>query len=287
MPQKPRDSDAKQPLFSIAIPAYKDKTLLGLALTSILTQSIADLEVIVSDDSASDELQALVAATGDKRVVYLRRDAPAGAVANWNYCLDQCRGRYIVLMHHDERFAHPNCLAAIERTFRDTRAQVVVSALTIESKSGSRSQSLPHRAARRFTAAYFHDLALIYNTIGPVSVLALDQSAATVRFDERLRWLVDAEYYARLFAGRIVRVCTDSEVISHLEHAHRITDRLDTVQLETAERAAILSRESSMLRRAVLRTAWLLRDGSGRAKRILTRGRRVRPKTAPGHERPE
>lgn len=275
MLQKPRDIDAQRPVFSIAIPAYKETALLELALRAILNQTVRDIEVIVSDDSAAEDIRVLVSSLNDARVAYIRRDAPAGAVANWNYCLDQCRGRYVVLMHHDERFAHPGCLAAIERTFQDTRAQIVISALTLENASGSRPQSAPHRAARRFSAACFPDLALIYNTIGPVSVLALDENAATVRFDERLRWLVDGEYYARLFAGRAVRVCPDSRIISHLEHAHRITDRLDTARLETEERAAILSREPSALRRAVLRTAWVLRDGGGRAKKMLFRGRCV------------
>lgn len=269
MPQKPRDSDAKRPLFSIAIPAYKDKTLLGLALTSILTQSIADLEVIVSDDSSSDELQALVAATGDSRVIYCRRGAPPGAVANWNYCLGLCRGRYVVLMHHDERFAHPDCLSSLEKEFQATHAEVLISSLTLETSDGLRPFGPGRTLVRQISARLCPRVLLIDNAVGPTSTLALQEQARLVRFDERLTWLVDVEYYVRLFSGRRVRLCSSSRLISRLDHEHRITSALDTESVAAAERRKILEREPAFAARAFLRVGWAAYAAARAVKRRL------------------
>lgn len=267
----PEENAGGRPLFSVAIPAYKEKTLLGRALFSILTQTVSDLEIIVSDDSDSAEIRALLKAIDDPRVRYVRRPPPPGAVANWNFCLGECRGRYVVLLHHDECFADADCLRQIERVFRDKKAQIVASSVLIETPSRGVRLLPGGRVLRRIFASLSPRLFLAYNAVGPVSVLALDREAASTRFDERLRWLVDAEYYSRLFAGRRMRSCPRSRVLSHVAHEHRITQGMDLEEEETRERRALLSREPARPGRAALRLGWALHDSLRWLKRWLKR----------------
>jgi len=257
---------AASPLFSVAIPAYKDAALLRLALESVLSQEASDLEVVISDDSDSAELAAVAAAARDPRVRYVARRGNAGAAPNWNFCLEQCRGRYAVLLHHDERFAHSGCLGAIARTFHEQNAQVVVSALSVET-GGALVPFDGSRTAVRRLAAVFPRVLLVFNAVGPVSTLALDEEARAVRFDPDLRWLVDAEYYARLFAGRRVRFCAGSRVLSRVEHENRITSALDLARVEPEERSRVLAKQTGAAARAFLRAGWAAYDAARALKR--------------------
>lgn len=47
------------PLISICIPAYKNTDYLSVLLQSVAVQTFRDFEVVVSDDSPTDEVETL------------------------------------------------------------------------------------------------------------------------------------------------------------------------------------------------------------------------------------
>ena len=70
------------PLVSIVIATYRSRhDHLRVAIGSALAQTMADIEVIVSDDSPDDALSGLVASFHDERLRY-RHNAPALGVAS-------------------------------------------------------------------------------------------------------------------------------------------------------------------------------------------------------------
>lgn len=103
------------PLVSIAIPAYQRPDLLARALRSALGQAGLSpgqtLEILVSEDPpatgptpASDRIEALCRAQTDPRFRY-HRHASNQSLENWNHCLREARGRWIILLHDDDWLA--------------------------------------------------------------------------------------------------------------------------------------------------------------------------------------
>jgi glycosyltransferase involved in cell wall biosynthesis len=93
------------PLVSIGIPTFnRAARYLPQSLESALGQTLADLEVIVSDNCSGDNTEELVTAyrRGDHRLRYFRQARNIGPNANANFCLSRARGKYFLLLHDDD-----------------------------------------------------------------------------------------------------------------------------------------------------------------------------------------
>jgi glycosyltransferase involved in cell wall biosynthesis len=86
----------KVPLVSIGLPVYNGERFLAQALDSLLGQTLADFELIVSDNASTDRTAeiCLAYATRDARVRYVRQETNIGALRNWNFVARQARGQY-------------------------------------------------------------------------------------------------------------------------------------------------------------------------------------------------
>jgi glycosyltransferase involved in cell wall biosynthesis len=90
-------------LVSVVIPAHNTERYVAEAVTSVLTQQVSDLEVIVVDDASTDNTAQVVADLGDPRVRLVRLDkVGVGAARNRGICL--ARGRFIAFLDADDRW---------------------------------------------------------------------------------------------------------------------------------------------------------------------------------------
>jgi glycosyltransferase involved in cell wall biosynthesis len=95
------------PLVTIAIPTYnRANNYLRQALTSALTQTYPNIEIIVSDNCSTDHTEALVRGFSDRRLKYLRHEKNIGANNNFNFCLQQATGTYFLMLHDDDLIDH-------------------------------------------------------------------------------------------------------------------------------------------------------------------------------------
>jgi glycosyltransferase involved in cell wall biosynthesis len=90
------------PRVSVILPTYNRLRTLPDAISSVLTQSVRDLELIVVDDASSEDIGGLIADIGDPRLVYVRRPANGGAGAARNTGLAHARGQYIAFQDSDD-----------------------------------------------------------------------------------------------------------------------------------------------------------------------------------------
>lgn len=89
---------------SIAIPAYKGR-FLSHAIRSVLAQTYTNLELIIVNDSSSENLAAIVNSFNDDRIQYYENEVNIGGkdpVANWNKCLTYATGVYFSLLCDDD-----------------------------------------------------------------------------------------------------------------------------------------------------------------------------------------
>lgn len=87
---------------SVILPTYNRSGTLVAAMTSVLAQSHADLELIVVDDASTEDIESVVRGVGDDRVRYVRRPRNGGAAAARNTGLGHARGDYIAFQDSDD-----------------------------------------------------------------------------------------------------------------------------------------------------------------------------------------
>jgi glycosyltransferase involved in cell wall biosynthesis len=91
------------PLVTIAIPTYnRADSYLPQSLASALAQTYSHLEIIVSDNCSTDDTKTYISSIVDPRLRYFRHDVNIGATPNFNFCLEQARGDYFLLLHDDD-----------------------------------------------------------------------------------------------------------------------------------------------------------------------------------------
>ncbi|WP_236886760.1 glycosyltransferase [Clostridium beijerinckii] len=96
------------PLVSILIPTYNQVKYLKLALDSALNQSYRNTEIIISDDSTTNDVKELVNQYMLKtdKIKYFNNDGPTGDRGKFNMekCFAASSGAYINYLFHDDLF---------------------------------------------------------------------------------------------------------------------------------------------------------------------------------------
>ena len=101
----------KDILFSVTIPAYKDRYLKE-TIDSVLAQTYQNYEVVIVNDASPYDLDNIVNQYTDPRIHYFKNEKNCGAkdvVDNWNICLSHATGDYLICMGDDDNLT-PRCL---------------------------------------------------------------------------------------------------------------------------------------------------------------------------------
>ena len=185
------------PLVSICIPAYKNRDFLLILLNSIAAQTFTDFEVIVTDDSPTDEVENVCKEFEETFLIKYFKNYPAkGSPANWNTGIAKASGQWIKIMHDDDWFTHAqslehfvkpitinNSLDFIFSGYRQFEAgklkkEVINSQTTI--------QKLKENSLNLFRKNY----------IGHPSTTLIKNNTGEW-YDENTKWVVDFEFYIR------------------------------------------------------------------------------------------
>jgi glycosyltransferase involved in cell wall biosynthesis len=91
---------------SVCLLAFNHREVIESSLRSILDQSIAGFEVIVSDDCSTDGTweRILEIAAEDARIKPIRTPNNLGMAGNANFAVGQSVRPYIALLHHDDLY---------------------------------------------------------------------------------------------------------------------------------------------------------------------------------------
>jgi glycosyltransferase involved in cell wall biosynthesis len=114
------------------MPVYNAAALLPRALDSVLAQTFGDFELIISDNTSSDETPVICRdyARSDPRIRYIRQPRNIGAVANFNCLFELSKGEYFKWAAHDDILA-PHFLEAGVRALDADSSAVLYSPATI------------------------------------------------------------------------------------------------------------------------------------------------------------
>jgi glycosyltransferase involved in cell wall biosynthesis len=91
--------------FSILIPTYNGGDVLGDTLRSILSQNFTNYEIIVNDDSSSDNTEKIASSFCDSRITFYRNEKNLGYPGNLEQARKRAKGEIIYLMGQDDILA--------------------------------------------------------------------------------------------------------------------------------------------------------------------------------------
>ena len=104
-----KDKNKEKVNLSIGIPAFNQGEYLRSTIESVLSQTIAPAEIVVSDNWSNDETIEIARSFGD-RITLIRPPHHLPMMAHWNYLVSNLRGNWFSLLSSDDE-AKPNFVA--------------------------------------------------------------------------------------------------------------------------------------------------------------------------------
>lgn len=89
-------------LISVCIPTYNGELYLKEQLDSILNQTHAVDEIIISDDSSSDKTVQIIKSYNDPKIILFENQQFSSPIFNLEFALKQAKGKYIFLADQDD-----------------------------------------------------------------------------------------------------------------------------------------------------------------------------------------
>jgi glycosyltransferase involved in cell wall biosynthesis len=201
----PRGSGQHAPKVSVCIPVYNGARYIRDCIDSILSQSFKNFELVIVNDSSSDESEAIIHSYHDPRIKYFENERNLGLVGNWNKCLEYSSGEFVCIFHQDDVMV-PNNLEK-KASLLDSEKQVglVYSDTCIINDEGQMDSDHwfnmldPSVDFVRPGRSFFDLMMINLNIISCPSVMARRECFEKIGgFDARLPFSVDMEMWMRI-----------------------------------------------------------------------------------------
>jgi len=185
----------EEPFFSICIPTFNSVDLLSRLIKSILKQSFKNFEIIISDDSSNDEVFEYCKSLENNVIIYFKHKSVVTATENWNFGLKKSKGKYKMLIHHDDYFSDYLCLEKIYNEHLKNGEMMVYFMSFINENNTRKFYYNKFSIHKIFKNP---DNLLYVNYFSTPSCIVLNQKV-DLFYNEELKWLVDVDFYSRLF----------------------------------------------------------------------------------------
>src|ERR1700682_2806211 len=93
-----------RPKVTIGLPVYNGADHVERSITSVLSQTLGDFELLISDNCSTDETAEICRAyaSQDSRVCYSRTDRNIGAADNFSRVVHLANGEFFKWISHDD-----------------------------------------------------------------------------------------------------------------------------------------------------------------------------------------
>ncbi len=223
------------PVISICIPTYNQTHYLRKTLSSIFSQKEVSIEVIISDDSSTEDVFNLVK---EFRVFHpdinFQRNLPSlGSPRNWDYAISLATGDFIKIMHHDEWFVDDYALSKMLKIAMVNKESLLVSASLLIDRGVHKTFGTNQANIQEIQNE--PERLILANIFGSPSAIFFHRSLVQV-FDEGLIWLVDIEFYVRFLMKNKQLIYIEDALYCSVMDVHNITnDCLYNAELQLAE----------------------------------------------------
>ncbi|WIM43915.1 glycosyltransferase family 2 protein [Methanosarcina mazei] len=187
----------QKPKVSVIIPTYNRAHLIPRAIKSVLNQTYLDIEIIIVDDSSTDNTEEIVKDFKDRRLKYIRHNINKGASAARNTGIRESRGKYIAFQDSDDEWFSNKLEKQIE-AFADAPPEVGIVYSGFYRIEANRKLYLPSDQLS-LKEGNIHNELLKGNFVGTPTVLMKKECFRNQRyFNESLPALEDWELWIEL-----------------------------------------------------------------------------------------
>lgn len=175
-------------MISVAIPTSSmvdGENLFVRCLESLWNQTYQDFEIIVTDNSDDDLIENICKFY--KTGITYYRNPIKGMAQNTNEAIRRSKGELIKILYMDDYLAHTNSLRKVLTHFT---GEWLVSGCIHNDGTVLFNPHYP---------SYSKEITIGKNTVGSPSVLTI-RNKDPIFFDENMTWLLDCDYYLRLYA---------------------------------------------------------------------------------------
>lgn len=219
-------------MISITIPTYEmngiGKLFFENSLTYIAKQTFKDFEVVVSDHSESNEILDICLKFNELDINYIKNKNNKGSSsANLNNAIKRSKYNIIKFLMQDEYLYDENTLFDIKKAFDDENINWVV--------TGCLYGNDPENQIGKMLPIYNDNIIEGNNTIGSPSVVSIRKTNDLELFNPDLIWLMDCDYYKRLYdKWGNPTIIPDYKIFVN-QHENQITNIIDSniKQMET------------------------------------------------------
>jgi GT2 family glycosyltransferase len=194
------------PLLTIAIPTFNRCRWLRQALDSALLQAADDVEIIVSDNASTDGTAAMADEYQAGGVRWVTQPRNLGMVGNWEFLLDEARGRWFLLLSDDDALL-PGCIAVLKTVMKDCHEPVLMGGCIFENHATGMEMPRTHEDAIRAGPDFIRSFILGEVFAVPAATILrtdfLRQVGGYRQNDFQL--VVDAAAWFRIAAAGVIR----------------------------------------------------------------------------------
>jgi len=193
------------PELSICIPTYNGEQFIRETISSILSQTYRDFELVIVDDNSTDETVKIISEFDDPRIRLYRNQDQLGLVDNWNCCIGQSKGSLIQIFHQDDKMASQSAERVISQYHSNPDPGFLFSNLIEIDEHDQVNENTWNKDILPGKDTFFSGEVLFCSLISsgnwiPCSgvVVKADCYRRWGRFDQRLKYTPDLEMWLRL-----------------------------------------------------------------------------------------
>jgi len=239
------------PKVSICIPTYQQTEYLKKTLDSILIQEFNDYEIIITDDSRDNSVRCLVDTYSSSLPIrYYRNEKQLGSPENWNKSVTHANGEYIKIMHHDDWFTNKNSLGLFVKMLDDNPNSVFGFSAT-HIYNVKENTICIHKATKNQINKLSRnpEILLLGNIVGVPSVTIYRRTVKD-KYDNRLKWLVDLEFYIRVInSNKEICFCQEALISRCSGVEHQVSEScMDNPQVDLFENIYLYNKLSPKIK---------------------------------------
>ncbi len=218
---------------SIIMPVYNAQDTIGRAITSILSQTIADWELLIINDGSTDRTKEIIEAYKDPRIILYSQNNE-GASSARNKGIDISKGEFITFMDADD-VIHAEYLSLLLSASQKNDADISMcsyikmSTDEFQSKKENNILSVDSSSYRKFSREDCLAKMFYKNMVMPYPFLKLfkREVIGDTRFTDRLKLGEDLDFNFQVMqkANRIIFL--ENKLYYHINTAGSITHTLN------------------------------------------------------------
>ena len=213
-----------EPAISILLPAYNAAMYIEETISSLLSQTFADFELVIVDDGSTDNTVSIIRSFSDSRIILIENKQNLGLVKTLNKAALICKGVYIARMDADDIAIKERL--QLQKDFLDTHPAVAAVAgwVSFINEHGFET-GIWDLDRKTNTAAVIKKALLKENCIAHPTVMIRAAVLKEYLYKENQKHIEDYDLWLRLAAGGLQIEKVQQPVLYYRVHPSSITSR--------------------------------------------------------------